>query len=366
MTTPIAPRLLDLVPSWVSWLKVKNHRPRGILTYRKEILYIVTALGGDVATVAELTWERLSLHLAELVERDVGPATINKRIAVARSFCSWLCKAGHMTSNPAMELDRPRRASPLPRALSSAELRGVRDLLTTPIETIAKWRRWKWQRDMRILALGLLAGMRLSEIASLRWKSIDLEAGLIQVLHGKGDKDRMIPFNAQLSTILQTVPPEQRKRDMAVAGARNGRCLSYKSISHTFDRFVRLALPDVSCHRLRHTFASSLYNAGADLFAIQELLGHSSPETTRMYVRVGTAHTRRAIDLLPDFGASDTAEGALEQLRAHYAPPPMPPTPAAFCAQCGEPLSIARNCPSKKFCTVACGVRFRRAAAKTT
>ncbi len=356
-TQPAA--LADLVPAWLSWLKIKNHRPRGVATYQKELGYVLAALGAG-ATVADWTWEKLSLHLAELVERDISPASIGKRIAAARSFGSWMRKAGHLDRDPAQDLDRPRRAKSLPRPLTTTESRGLWSLMQTPIEQVAPGRRWPWQRNMRILALGLLAGMRLSEIAALTWRDCDLEAGIIRVVAGKGGKDRTIPIAAQLRPFLEAVPEYERRPRHAVAGRRDGRCLSHKSVCHTMDRFVRLALPDVSMHRLRHSFASSLYSAGADLFVLQDLLGHEDPNTTRIYVRVDAARLAAAVEKLPDFGA-DGAPASIEALRGRFTQEHAPGE-AIICAGCGA--SVPQRKTRQLYCSVRCGQRHRRALRK--
>jgi site-specific recombinase XerD len=356
------PRLIDLLPQWVTWLRARQLRPRGIKTYEKEARYVVMALGGARATAADLTWECLSVHLAELAERDVSAASIGKRIAVIRSFCAWLVKAGHLARNVGLDLDAPRRPKPMPRALSTDELRALWSLMQTPIEQIAPARRWGWQRNMRILALGLLAGMRMAEIAALEWRCVDLEGGAIQVFHGKGDKDRLIPIAPALYPFLLGVPPAERLGHHAVAGRRNGRCLSHKSIPHIFDRFVRTALPDVSCHRLRHSFATEALRGGADLRVIQELLGHESLETTAMYLRVDLTQKQAAIAKLPDFGGPiPQSAAAIDALRAAHAPAPH--IREDVCLGCGAPIAIGRQ-GGRRFCTPSCGRRYRRALSR--
>jgi site-specific recombinase XerC len=360
---PSALRLLDLLPQWVTYLKTKGRRPRGIVTYEKEARYLIAALGGPTATVADLTWEKLALHQANLAERGLSAASLNKRICVARSLCAWLVKTKQLDHNFALELESPKRPKALPRPLSTAEAHGLWSLMTTPIESIRPARRWTWARDIRAVALCLLGGLRLAEMAALQWKHIDLDAGIIHVIAGKGGKDRTLPIALQLRPFLEAVPLSARKAAHAVAGRRDGRCLSHKAVPHIMDRFIRKALPDVHFHRLRHNFASALYNAGADLFAIQELLGHESPETTRMYVRCSTEHTRRAVALLPDIGSDLAPSGAVAALRAQFAPPaPMPTRPIVpgVCPQCDAPFPQPKHGPTKVFCSLPCGVRYRR------
>lgn len=293
-----APRLADLMPEWVGWLQGKGHRPRGIETYQKEVNALLALLGDD-ATPQSLTWDVLSREQARMAERGNAAATIGKRLTAYRSFCVWLVKAKYLTENPTNDLDWPKRPDTLPKALSTAELRALWSYIHNPPETLTPGQLWKWQRSTRLAALALFAGLRRSELADLRWRHVDIDAGILNVFDGKGGKDRIVPCHPKLLQILLAVPEAERVPDSAVAGHRDGSPLSFQGIGHIFERWAKQAVPGIHPHRLRHSFATQILNHGGDIRAIQLLLGHSDLETTGRYLKVEVSQQRRAVDLLP-------------------------------------------------------------------
>jgi integrase/recombinase XerD len=144
----------------------------------------------------------------------------------------------------------------------------------------------------------LYAGLRLSEAANVMWADIDLGTGVLMVQNGKGGKWRMIPIHERLRTILELVPPDERHG--AVAGKKDGTALHYTSLPHIFDRTIPDAVGlDITAHQLRHTFATRLLWAGANIREIQYLLGHKSLATTERYLALEIDQKRAAIDRLP-------------------------------------------------------------------
>lgn len=354
-----APRLLDLLDRYTRWLQGRGHQPRGIATYVKELRnQIFPALGPD-ATIADLTPHRLLEYQGGMGATGLGPATIGKRLSAIRSFCVWLVKTGQITSDPTQQLDWPRRRDTLPKALTSTELRAVWQAMTTPPEESTPFQHWMWARNSRICALGLLAGLRLSEITALRWANVDLERGMLMVVGGKGGKDRMVPIHARLHAMLSAVPEAERAVTMAVAGRPNGRPMSYKSVAHVFDRVVEKIAPGVHCHRLRHSFATEMLNNGVDLRTIQTLLGHNDLDTTARYLSVSTAGRRRAIDTLPDFGAPAGANAGPPAQFARRAE-----VREIHCEGCGAVVTAQHG--NRRFCTVRCRKAYRRAQQKAT
>lgn len=272
----------------------KKLRPRAIETYLRAVRRFAAWLGEE-STHAEIT--EASIGRYQIAKGHLAPATIGKELSAIRAYCRWCIRAGLRHDDPTLNLERPKRPDPLPRALSSRDLRLLERILAAPLPALARKARQRIRRDRRIVLLGLFAGLRLSEIATLDWKCVDLDAETITVRDGKGGRDRVVPIAARLLDDLKETP-EERQRG-AVAGHADGRALSYKSIPHVFNRWLSDAGLDISAHQLRHTYAVTLLRAGADIRAIQTLLGHSSLAVTERYLALDLEDKRAATAKLP-------------------------------------------------------------------
>lgn len=285
-----------LVPRYEASLRARGQRPRGVDKYRRTILTFCEWLG-PAATMADLD-APIVRRYQELRSLTCSEATIGNLLTVIRSFCKWAMREGLRTDDPTLLVEWPRRTRSLPRALSRPQLRALEAALDEP-DKIGPVRRWFWRRNRRAVLLMLYAGLRISEVAALRWGDLDLEAGTLQVLDGKGGKDRMLPIHPRLLTELECVPEAERQADHAVAGHESGACLTHKSMGHVFERWLPARGIDISSHQLRHSFATQMLRNGADIRVIQELLGHESLETTQRYLKVWDDQKEAAVRLLP-------------------------------------------------------------------
>jgi len=147
----------------------------------------------------------------------------------------------------------------------------------------------------------LYAGLRISEVADLEWRDIDLDELTLIVLHAKGGKFRIIPIHERLGAGLHAIPEKERRG--AVCGKRNRTARSRKSLPHLFSEpwlgSEEIGL-EISAHQLRHTFATRMLWNGANLREIQRLLEHASLATTARYLAVKIEQKRKAVDTLPD------------------------------------------------------------------
>jgi len=298
-TTPTrlaaAPRILDTLESFAADLAGKKKlRPRAIETYIRAMRRFAAWLGEE-STHAEITEDAIGRY--QIAKSHLAPATIGKELSAIRAYCRFLIRAGLRQDDPTLNLERPRRAEPLPRALSNRDLRLLERILQAPLPALARKARTRIKRDRRIVLLGLFAGLRLSEIAALNWKDVDLDAETITVKNGKGGKDRVVTIAARLLDDLKETPEELQRG--AVAGHADGRHLSYKSIPHVFNRWLKDAGLDISAHQLRHTYAVTLLRNGADIRTIQTLLGHSSLAVTERYLALDLDDKRAATAKLP-------------------------------------------------------------------
>lgn len=272
----------------------KKLRPRAVDTYLRGVRRFMRWLGQD-PSIVEITKESIGRY--QLAIGHLAAATIGKEICAIRAYCRWSIHAGLRADDPTLEIERPRRPKPLPRHLSARDLRLLERILDAPMPVLNVKKRHRIERDRRIIMLGLFAGLRLSEIAKLDWRDVDMDAMTITVRDGKGGKDRIIPIAERLQAELAHTPEEKQRG--AVAGHRDGRPISYKSICHVFDRYLADLGLDISCHMLRHTFAITLLRNDADLRSIQTLLGHESLATTERYLAVDLDDRRKAIAKMP-------------------------------------------------------------------
>lgn len=214
-----------------------------------------------------------------------NPASIARKLSTLRSFFQFWVKRGRIPQNPARAIHSPKIPKRLPRFLNKEEIFGILDL---PGDDD-----YRSRRDRAVLELLYSCGLRVSELVGLNLLSLDLDNRLIRVM-GKGSKERLIPVGKKAADRLMEyfeLRPKvlaRGKESHAVFLNQRGGRLTVRSIQRLLDTAIRKAglSKQISPHVLRHTFATHLLNAGADLRSIQELLGHASLSTTQKYTHV--------------------------------------------------------------------------------
>ena len=224
--------------------------------------------------------------LAHLSRHRVGRKSQARALSAVRSLFRFACREGVMVANPAAAVRAPKQAHPLPRHLRPGE---IETLLESPDAEGALA-----ARDRAILELLYAAGLRVGELVGLDWDDLDLSGRMLRVL-GKGGKERMVPFGTPAGDAVgawlehwEGVADRQYGVEEPVFLNHRGGRLTARSVRRILDRYVAKAriAPGVHPHTLRHTFATHLLEGGADLRAIQELLGHSSLATTQRYTHL--------------------------------------------------------------------------------
>ncbi|HXV75725.1 MAG TPA: tyrosine recombinase XerC [Candidatus Polarisedimenticolaceae bacterium] len=225
--------------------------------------------------------------VAHLSRTGLSKTSIARKLSAVRSFLAFSVRDGRLESNPAEAVPSPRVGKPLPRTLTVDEMFNLLDRIQD-VDAISL-------RDRALLELLYATGLRVSELVGLDLADLDL-AGLTVRALGKGNKERLVPFGrkaaAAVRSWLETSGPARavgRSPDALFLNARGGR-LTDRSVRRILDRRLREAaiVARMSPHAVRHSFATHLLGGGADLRAIQELLGHSSLSTTQRYTHVGT------------------------------------------------------------------------------
>jgi site-specific recombinase XerD len=228
---------------------------------------------------------------AALSEQRAAPTTVARKLAAQRAFFRTLVDRGEIDANPAELVPAPKRPQRLPRALKGEEVSALLDGIPagTPLE----------QRDRALFELAYACGLRAEELVRLELGAVDFDAEQVRV-EGKGGKTRVVPVGEHALRALQRYL--ERARPTLAGGkgcdalflSKSGRRLSTSDIRRRLRVWARLAATraGVSPHWLRHSFATHLLDGGADLRAIQELLGHASLSTTQIYTRVESKRLR--------------------------------------------------------------------------
>ena len=300
-----------LLAGFLEHLRVeRNLSPHSLRAYAvdvRDLAAFCAGLGGAAevdpleVTLDPDTIDRALLrrYLAHLHTRGLARASIQRRLAGVRTFYSYLRARGLSLADPTRLVRSPPRHRPLPRFLRVDE---VRTLLAAPTEERTPF---PW-RDQAVLAVLYGAGLRIAELSHLDLDDIAADeegSGCVRVRGGKGRKDRLAPVGRRATALVATY--RDRERDALLGRARrgpsapaalflnkNGGRFGVRGLRGLVERYCRLAaLPEwVTPHTLRHSFATHLLENGADLRAIQELLGHASLATTQIYAHVSPAH----------------------------------------------------------------------------
>ena len=293
--------LVDAVGQWLIELDaVRRLAPATIRGYRSDLDDLARRLGRTTA-LDHVDLEDLRDWLWDCSRRGNARATLARRVASARAFFSWAADAGLIAVDPALRLTGPRRDRTLP-AVAPADT--LVDVLAHQAEAAASGEPVA-VRDHAILELLYASGMRVSELCALRSGDVDESARTARVV-GKGDKERVVPFGAPAARAiavyrstgrpaLRRRAPDDRGAERLFLGARGGP-LGPRSVYRLVSARVGGALqnPATGPHALRHSAATHMLDGGADLRAVQELLGHASLGTTQIYTHVTAARLNAA------------------------------------------------------------------------
>jgi integrase/recombinase XerC len=255
--------------------------------------------GGSSLTRAEHA--SLRRFLASQHTRGYARASIARRVGAIRSFYRWALLSGRLTSDPSVLLGRPKVVSRLPTVLRPSEAAALAeapitagpdpsgstsDALPDPLPGAVA------RRDRAVLELLYGSGLRVGEVAGLTVDRVDLDRGRVRAL-GKGSKEREVPMSdyavdALADYLVAGRPVMAPERSRGLFFNRRGKSFSERDIRTMVEQYVGRLLPGrrVTPHTLRHSFATHLLEGGADIRAVQELLGHASVATTQRYTHV--------------------------------------------------------------------------------
>jgi integrase/recombinase XerC len=308
-----------LLRSFLAYLQFnRNASPHTVRAYESDVGQFLAFVAADRGTnvsqlsPADLTPTMVRLYLAELGRKGDARSSMARKLSGLRTFIRYLRREGVLENDPAGLAIAPRREQTLPAHLSEDEMKR---LLETPSTSDPLGR-----RDRAILELFYASGLRLSELVGIDVEDLNLPGRLVRVM-GKGGKERIVPFNHATEKAMRdwlkdraALQHERHTKTAPLAPARNkegrgnelrrsrrtsdplfvnyrGTRLSGRSVHRLVLRYVAQCSTQfgISPHALRHSFATHLLQRGADLRAIQELLGHARLSTTQRYTHVNAA-----------------------------------------------------------------------------
>jgi len=264
-------------------LKRRNFSKHTVKNYLNTLKHFAIWL--DV-TIEEVTHKKVLSYIDFLLDKNLKPKTINCHLDSIRGFYEYLRAEEELSiPNPVKRGYALKLSRPLPSHLRDEEI-------STLLSVITK------ARDRAMFMLMLRCGLRVEEVSNLSLAAMDLKRRRIYILNGKGSKDRVVYASKDaydaLMQYLKLRPRSRAKRVFLVEkGTYRGRPISVRGIQKRMEYYAKKANLKVSCHHLRHTMATQMLNADADLVTIQDILGHSRIKTTQRYCKVSNLKVQR-------------------------------------------------------------------------
>ncbi len=291
----MAEQSTDITKRYVRYLKLeRNMSPNTLEAYQRDLEKLLVFLGREDKHVLDVTLEDLQTFAAGLHDIGIGPRSQCRILSGVRSFFHFLLVDGYRDDDPTELLESPVLGEHLPEVLSTAEV----DQLEESIDLS----KWEGHRNRAIIEVLFSCGLRVTELVTLRLSNLYLDEGYVRIM-GKGSKERLVPISPRAVKELglwfddrchMTIRPGEEDY---VFLNRRGAHLTRTMILIMIKRQAAEAgiKKTISPHTLRHSFATALLEGGADLRAIQAMLGHESIGTTEIYTHIDTTTLRQEI-----------------------------------------------------------------------
>jgi integrase/recombinase XerC len=293
------------VKQFLNYLRsVRNSSPNTIRSYESDLgqfLQFLTPPGVAMPAPQDVTHLMIREFMSHMHDLNLEKSSIARKLAAIRSFFKYAVREGIVVRNPARMVSTPKLPKRIPAVLSAEDLNAFLDGVVAGPKRLGRQKNRGMhddshlmvKRDRAILEILYASGLRVSELTGLNLTDIDRKDLMLRV-RGKGNKERIVPYGGKAETSLQAYEPlrEEMLRKAKGRGDHQaiflnhfGTRLTQRSVARIVKKYARLANVnwDLHPHSLRHAFATHLLADGADLRAIQELLGHSSLSTTQRY-----------------------------------------------------------------------------------
>ena len=285
----------DIVSRYRRYLKLeKGYSVNTLDAYMRDLDKLVRYLAAEQVHVTEVKLEQLEHFAASISDLGIGPRSLARILSGVRQFYRFLVLDGYMEDDPTELLESPKQPNHLPEVLSTAEV----DLLEQAIDLS----KWEGHRNRAIIEVLFSCGLRVSELINLKLSNLYVDEQFVRVM-GKGSKERLVPISPRALEELNYW--FSMRHEMSIKPGeedyvflnRRGHHLTRTMILIMIKRYAVEAgiKKTISPHTLRHSFATSLLEGGADLRAIQAMLGHESIGTTEIYTHIDTSTLRQEI-----------------------------------------------------------------------
>jgi len=276
------------IEKFMRYLEIeKNYSQHTLTNYRLDLEEFKQFLGDS--NLEKVDYLVLRKYLAQLKEKNLKARTVNRHLSSLRSFFKFLIREGYLKTNPITSLASPKQEKHLPLFLTEEE--------TTKLITAVQPKDERGLRDRAVLEIFYSTGIRVSELVGLNVQDVDFIGGIIKVL-GKGKKERIVPIGEIAIAATRDYLEKRKKQEEALFLNKSGRRITDRGVRNIVGKYIRMASikRGVSCHTLRHSFATHLLNRGADLRSVQELLGHVNLSTTQIYTHLTTDRLKSVYD----------------------------------------------------------------------
>ena len=287
--------ITDIVKSYTRYLKLeRNYSPNTLAAYQNDLSWLLSFCEQQEMNPLDMQLEDLQHFAVQLHEHQIGPTSQARILSGIRSFYKYLLLSGEIAQDPTELLESPHLVERLPEVLSTDEI----DQIQKSIDLSKP----EGQRNKTIIEVLFSCGLRVSELVNLKLSNLYLEEGFVRVM-GKGSKERLVPISSKAIGELKywfvdrnLMKIQQGEEDYVFLN-RRGKHLTRTMILIMLKRQAVAAgiTKTISPHTLRHSFATELLKGGADLRAIQDMLGHESIGTTELYMHIDTTTLREEI-----------------------------------------------------------------------
>lgn len=287
--------ITDIVKSYTRYLKLeRNYSPNTLAAYQNDLSWLLSFCEQQEMNPLDMQLEDLQHFAVQLHEHQIGPTSQARILSGIRSFYKYLLLSGEIEQDPTELLESPHLGERLPEVLSTDEI----DQIQKSIDLSKP----EGQRNKTIIEVLFSCGLRVSELVNLKLSNLYLEEGFVRVM-GKGSKERLVPISSKAVREMKywfvgrnLMKIQQGEEDYVFLN-RRGKHLTRTMILIMLKRQAVAAgiTKTISPHTLRHSFATELLKGGADLRAIQAMLGHESIGTTELYMHIDTTTLREEI-----------------------------------------------------------------------
>ncbi len=285
-----------MLTKFLNYLQIeKNYSAQTLRAYGDDLRQFFSYCGIDPQsdTLPKLSHRTIRAWLAHLLASGISPRSVNRKFSSLRGFYKFMVKVDASTDNPLPKVVPPKMSKKLPVFLNLAESNSMLNPELFP-------EGFSGIRDMAVLALFYYTGIRVSEMAGLLTKNLDMAGSTIKVM-GKGSKERIIPIHPEMKSLL-SIYLAQRDELFTSSPVQHlivndkGHKSYPKMLYRIVNRYLSMVTPleKKSPHVLRHTFATHLLNQGADINAIKELLGHANLSATQIYTHTSVQKLKEA------------------------------------------------------------------------